>query len=45
MFRKWFPGMDRFANATFSEKLKDVPGMMSAAKQVEAGDGTEMWER
>ena len=23
-FRQWFPGMDRFANATFAEKLKDV---------------------
>jgi hypothetical protein len=33
-FRKWFPGMDRFANATFAEKLKDGPGMASAAKQV-----------
>ncbi|EKX46745.1 hypothetical protein GUITHDRAFT_94256 [Guillardia theta CCMP2712] len=33
-FRQWFPGMDRFANATFAEKLKDVPGMISAGKQV-----------
>ena len=33
-FRKWFPGMDRFENATFAEKLKDGPGMLSAAKQV-----------
>ena len=33
-FRKWFPGMDRFANASFAEKLKDVPGMISAGKQV-----------
>ena len=33
-FRKWFPGMDRFANATLAEKLKDTQGMMSAAKQV-----------
>ena len=33
-FRKWFPGMDRFANATMAEKLKDTQGMMSAAKQV-----------
>lgn len=33
-FRKWFPGMDRFANASFSDKLKDIPGMISAAKQV-----------
>mmetsp|Transcript_10549 Transcript_10549/g.25679 ORF Transcript_10549/g.25679 Transcript_10549/m.25679 type:complete len:136 (-) Transcript_10549:198-605(-) len=34
MFRKWFPGMDRFANATMAEKIKDVPGMLSAVKQV-----------
>jgi len=33
-FRKWFPGMDRFANASMAEKLKDIPGMISAAKQV-----------
>jgi len=33
-FRKWFPGMDRFANASFAEKLKDIPGMISAGKQV-----------
>ncbi|KAJ1478894.1 hypothetical protein T484DRAFT_1960099 [Baffinella frigidus] len=34
MFRKWFPGMDRFANSTMAQKLKDGPGMLSAAKQV-----------
>ena len=27
-------GMDRFANATVAEKLKDVPGMISAVKQI-----------
>jgi len=33
-FRKWFPGMDRFANASMAEKLKDVPGMITAVKQI-----------
>merc|ERR1712159_186235 len=33
-FRKWFPGMDRFANASMAEKMKDVPGMISAIKQI-----------
>ena len=33
-FRKWFPGMDRFANASWAEKLKDRQGMSSAVKQV-----------
>ena len=33
-FRSWFPGMDRFANASFAEKLKDKEGLASAAKQV-----------
>jgi len=33
-FRKWFPGMDRFANASMAEKLKDRQGMISAGKQV-----------
>jgi hypothetical protein len=33
-FRKWFPGMDRFANASMAEKLKDTQGMISAVKQI-----------
>jgi hypothetical protein len=33
-FRQWFPGMDRFANASLADKMKDIPGMISAAKQI-----------
>ena len=36
-FRKWFPGMDRFANASIAQKLKDRQGMLSAGKQVPGG--------
>ncbi|KAJ1451277.1 hypothetical protein M885DRAFT_530175 [Pelagophyceae sp. CCMP2097] len=34
MFRRWFAGADRFTQLSFAEKIRDVPGMMIAGKQV-----------
>lgn len=33
-YRQWFPTMDRFAKASFTEKLKDIPGILDAGKMV-----------
>jgi hypothetical protein len=33
-YRKWFPGMERFANSSFREKLRDGPGILVTAKQI-----------
>ena len=33
MYRRMFPTMDRFAKASFKEKLRDKAGMVGAAKQ------------
>uniref|UniRef100_A0A061QQK7 Protein Mpv17 n=1 Tax=Tetraselmis sp. GSL018 TaxID=582737 RepID=A0A061QQK7_9CHLO len=34
MFRRWFPTMDRFANQSFSAKLRDTAGLVDTGKQV-----------
>ena len=34
MFAKWFPNMSRFANQSFSAKLRDTAGLIDTAKQV-----------
>jgi hypothetical protein len=33
-YRQWFPTMDRFAKLPFSEKIKDIPGLLDAGKMV-----------
>jgi hypothetical protein len=33
-YRKWFAGMDRFANASLAEKMKDLPGFKATLKQI-----------
>jgi hypothetical protein len=33
-YRQWFPTMDRFGKLPLKEKLKDIPGMIDAAKMV-----------
>mmetsp|Transcript_26433 Transcript_26433/g.74382 ORF Transcript_26433/g.74382 Transcript_26433/m.74382 type:complete len:298 (+) Transcript_26433:93-986(+) len=34
MFSKWFPNMARFANQSFSAKIRDTAGLIDTAKQV-----------
>lgn len=34
MFKRWFPNMARFANQSFSQKLRDRPGQIDLGKQV-----------
>jgi hypothetical protein len=32
--KQWFPGVEKFANSPLREKLRDIPGMLTVAKQV-----------
>ena len=32
--KAWFPGVEKFANASVRDKLRDIPGMMTVAKQL-----------
>lgn len=34
MFRRWFPGMERFTRLSIAEKLRDGPGLRTALKQI-----------
>ena len=34
MFKRWFPGVERFTQLSFREKISDGPGLVTAAKQI-----------
>mmetsp|Transcript_439 Transcript_439/g.1702 ORF Transcript_439/g.1702 Transcript_439/m.1702 type:complete len:206 (-) Transcript_439:1627-2244(-) len=34
MFRRWFRGIDKFTELSFFDKLRDGPGLVTAAKQI-----------
>ena len=32
--KQWFPGVEKFANSSMRDKLRDVPGMLTVVKQI-----------